>query len=272
MTAYYITLGILGIAATVLTLAAKGLAKVQLGKLLGYTLIFVVLLGLSAGLSLLELSPAQEYGWLAVWGLAMGIIHSVFMYRILLWTRRELLLREGLLTLVIGLAGMLVYALAVALVRPPLPPFALSVALLGFLLPFWLHKAFQLWQSMPPPLFATWQYPQDQPAPEFTFEQTIPIRFNFSKSLHQSDSTLFTVVAPAASSFGDLFHSFIIDYNRQFAEQPIQAYEAPHEWVFFVHPPRWWQRKKLVNPDLNVTQNQLHSNQVVSAVRVSYQS
>jgi hypothetical protein len=271
MTAYYITLGVLGIAAAVLALAARSLVKIQLGRLLGYALVLIVLLGLSAGLSLLELSSTQEYRLLAAWGVGMGIIHSVFMYRILSWTRGELLLREGLLTLVIGLAGVLLYAPVVAQGRPPLPPFALSGALLGFLLPFWLHKAFQLWKSIPPPLFTTWQYPQDQPAPEFTFEQTIPVRFNFSKSPRQSDPTLFTVVAPAAATFGDLFHSFIIDYNRQFAEQPIQAYEPPQEWVFFVHPPRWWQRKKLVNPNLDVSQNQLHSNQVVSAVRVSYQ-
>ncbi|MGB3780911.1 MAG: TssN family type VI secretion system protein [Tunicatimonas sp.] len=272
MIAYYLSLGILLVAATVLGLAARALPTFQIGKLLGYALTMTVLLLLSAVLPLLfDLSPSQWYWLLAAWGTLVGIIHVILLYRTLPWSRGELFLREGLLTLVIGLAGVLGHALMVSQVHPPLPPFALSGALLGFLLPFLLHKAFQLWKSMPPPLFSTWLFPQDQPAPELTFQQTIPVRFNFSKSPQQPDPTIFTVVAPSSTLFGDLFHSFILDYNRQFAEQPIQEYQAPNEWIFYVHPQRWWQKKKLINPALNVVQNQLQTNQLVSAVRVSYQ-
>lgn len=272
MIAYYLSLGILVVAATVLGLAARALPNLQPGKLLGYALAITALLGLSAGLPMVfDLVPTQLYWWLVVWGVVLGIVHTVVLYRFLPWTRSELLLREGLLTLVIGLAGTLVHALLLAQVHPPLPPFALAGALLCFLMPFWFHKAFHLWKAIPPPLFSTWLYPQDQPAPELNFQQTIPVRFNFSKSPQQTDATIFTVVAPSSTLFGDLFHSFILDYNRQFAEQPIQAYEPPHEWIFYVHPQRWWQKKKLINPELDVAKNQLQSNQLVSAVRVSYQ-
>lgn len=272
MIAYYLSLGILAVAATVLGLAAKALPNFQPIRLLGYALIVATLLGLSATLPLFfELAPAQEYWWLVAWGVVVGIVHTVVLYRFLPWTRGELLLREGLLTLVVGLAGTLSYALVVAQVHPPLPPLALTGALLCFLLPFLVHKAFHLWKAIPPPLFSTWLFPQDQPAPELKFQHTIPVRFNFSKSPQQHDLTIFTVVAPSYTLFGDLFHSFILDYNRQFAEQPIQEYQTPNEWIFYVHPQRWWQKKKLINPELNVAQNQLQTNQLVSAVRVSYQ-
>ncbi len=272
MIAYYFSLGLLVVAATLLGLAARALPTFQMGKLLGYALTMTVLLILSAGLPLVfDLAPAPWYWLLATWGTLVGIVHVVLLYRTLPWSRTELFLREGLLTLVIALAGVLGHALVVSQVQPPWPPFALGGALLGFLLPFLLHKAFHLWKAIPPPLFSTWQYPQDQPAPELTFQQTIPVRFNFSKSPEQSDPTIFTVVAPSYTLFGDLFHSFILDYNRQFAEQPIREYQVPNEWVFYVHPQRWWQKKKLINPALNVVQNQLQTNQLVSAVRVSYQ-
>ena len=272
MIAYYLSLGILVVAAAVLGLAARGLPNFRISQLLGYVLAMIFLLSASAGLSFLtELSFSRWYWLLAAWGMMLGIVHAGFMYRVLSWTRGELFLREGLLTLVIGLGGVLGYALVTSLTHPLRPPFALSGALLAFLLPFLLHKAFQLWKAIPPPLFSTWLFPRDQPAPELTFQQTIPIRFNFSKSTQQTDPTIFTVVAPSSTLFGDLFHSFILDYNRQFAEQPIQEYQAPHEWIFYVHPARWWQKKKLINPKLNMVQNQLQSNQLVSAVRISYQ-
>jgi hypothetical protein len=272
MIAYYLSLGILLTAATVLGLAARALPNFRAGKFLGYAVIMTALLALSAGFPLVsELAPARWYWLLVAWGGVIGLGHAVVMYRFLPWAQEELFLREGLLTLVIGLAGVLGYALLLSQVRPPMAPFALSGALLCFLLPFLLHKAFHLWKAIPPPLFSTWQYPQDQPAPELTFQQTIPVRFNFSKSPEQPDPTIFTVVAPSYTLFGDLFHSFILDYNRQFTEHPIREYQAPNEWIFYVHPPRWWQKKKLINPKLNVVQNQLKSNQMVSAVRVSYQ-
>ncbi len=272
MIAYYLSLGGMAVAATVLGLAARSLPSFQLGKILGYALTMTALLVVVAGLPLLlDLTLARWSGLLAGWGTLMGIVHVFLLYRVLPWTRSELFLREGLLTVVIGLAGTLGHALLVGLLQPTVPPFALSGSLLCFLLPFLVHKTFHLWKAIPPPLFSTWLYPQDQPAPELTFQHTIPIRFNFSKLPQQHEPTTFTVVAPSYTLFGDLFHSFILDYNRQFAEQPIEAYEPPHEWIFFVHPARWWQKKKLINPELNVAQNQLHTNQLVSAVRVSYQ-
>ena len=270
MIPYYINLGFTTVAAVLLWIAGKARPEFQIGKVLSQVVMMVTLLCLSASIALTSLPLSLSFWVLAGYSVVIGVVHVVVLYRQQKWARPALFLRELLLTLIITLAGITSFAFAMTKLRPELSPVALSWSLTFFILPFLLHKALYLWKDIPPPIFSTWQYPVGKPVPELVFQQTIPVQFDFSKSPQQDEKTVFTVVAPSGTLFGDLFHLFVIDYNQQFADTPIQEVGPPYEWIFYINPQRWWQKRKLINPELNVAQNNIQANEIVSAVRVSY--
>lgn len=271
MIPYYINLGFATVAAVLLFMAGKARPEFNIGKIIAYALAMIALLCLSVSIVFVaDLSLLWTFRIIGAYSLLIGIVHVLLLYRQQKWARPALFLRELLLTIIITIAAITLFAFAVGRLRAGIPPFALSWALLFFLIPFLAHKALHLWRSIPPPIFSTWQYPAGKPNPELTFQDTIPVQFNFSKSPQEDKQTVFTVVAPSYTLFGDLFHLFIVDYNQQYADTPIREFEPPQEWIFFVNPQRWWQKRKLINPELNVVQNNIQSNEVVSAVRVSY--
>nr|WKN35098.1 TssN family type VI secretion system protein [Tunicatimonas sp. TK19036] len=265
-----ISLSILAIASGALFMvSSKARPDFVVGASLGYAALFILILACTAALGLVDnLAPNITFWILLCVFLIAGIVHTWLLHRKFSWAQSDLFLAELLFTLFIFSAGTILLCLIYQLLTD-VPSVAFLVgAALPFLIPFFLQKSLQLWQSVPPAYYYKWFFPTEKEAPVLTFQHTIPLQFNFCKEVDKDDSTTFSVVAPTNILFGELFHSFLEEYNTQFPDSPIQAYRPPYSWMFYSDTGKWWNRKKVIDPDVSILENSIKPNESVNAVRI----
>lgn len=265
-----ISLSILAIASGALFIvSSQARPDFVAGKAFVYAGLFILIFALTAVLGLVDsLSPGTIFWILMLVFLIAGGVHTWLLHRKFPWAQRDLFLAELLLTLFIFSVGTLLLCLIYqSLTEVPSVAF-LAGAALPFLIPFFLQKSLHLWQSVPPAYYYKWFFPTEKEAPALTFQHTIPLQFNFCKEADKDDSTTFSVVAPTNIMFGDLFHSFLEEYNSQFPDSPIQSYRPPYSWMFYCDTGKWWGRKKVIDPDVSILENSIKPNESVNAVRI----
>jgi hypothetical protein len=254
---------------TLFVLSSKARPELNLGKALGYATIFILFFAMGAVLALvLDLAPSLVF-WL-MFGLSFitGVLHTWLLHKRFAWVQKELFLAELLFTLLIYSIGSILVCLLFTNFTSVSSVAFLAGATLAFLVPFFVHKSFQLWQVVPPPYYYKWFFPTDKEAPTLTFQNTIPLQFTFYKEVNHTDSTTFSVVAPTNIHLGDLFHSFLEEYNQHNPESPIQSYRPPFSWMFYCETGKWWKPRKVVDPDISIFENNIRSNESVNAVRI----
>ncbi|MEQ9440330.1 MAG: TssN family type VI secretion system protein [Cyclobacteriaceae bacterium] len=261
---------ILAIASVVLLiLSSKARPDFQTGKVMVYAAIFILVFIFSAVLlGVMAPSPGLSFWVLFCVFLLAGGVHTWLLYQRFPWAQRDLFLSELLLTLFIYALGTALLCLLYLLLSDVSSVAFLTGATLAFLIPFFLHKSFQLWQTVPPAYYYKWFFPTEKEAPALTFQHTIPLQFTFCKEANNTESTTFSVVAPNDILLGDLFHSFLEEYNSQFPDSPIQSYRPPFSWMFYSETGNWWHSKKVIDPDLSIFENNIKPNESVNAVRI----
>ncbi|WKN41291.1 TssN family type VI secretion system protein [Tunicatimonas pelagia] len=250
-------------------LSSRARPELLLGKVLVYAVAFIGTFVLYAVLAIVgKLSPSLLF-WL-IFGLSLiaGIIHTWLLHRRFAWVQKELFLAELLLTLFMYATGTLLLCLLCTALADYASVSFLAGAATAFLLPFFIHKSFLLWQAVPPPYFYKWFFPTEKEVPTLTFQNTIPLQFTFEKEINHTDSTTFAVVAPNDIQLGDLFHSFLEEYNQHNTDSPIQSYRPPFSWIFYCETHQWWKPLKVVDPNASVAENNLKPNDLVNAVRI----
>jgi len=250
-------------------LSSRARPELQLSKVLIYSLAFISTFVLYAILAIvLDVSPSVFF-WL-VFGLSFlaGIVHTGLLHRRFAWVQQELFLAELLLTLLIYAIGALTLCLLCLTLVAYTSVSFIAGAATAFLLPFFVHKSFLLWQSVPPPYYYKWFFPTEKEPPVLSFQNTIPLQFTFLKDVNHTDSPTFAVVASHDIRLGDLFHSFLEEYNQHNIDNPIQSYRAPFSWIFYCDTNQWWKPRKVVDPDASVAENDLKPNDLVNAVRI----
>ncbi len=250
-------------------LSSRARPNLALGKVLMYASAFIGFFLLCAGLVIFaKLAPALAFWLVLGLSLVAGIIHTWLLHKRFVWVQKELFLTELALTLLIyALGSALLCFLYSTLTEVESVSFLAGAAAL-FLIPFLSHKSFLLWQTIPPPYYYKWFFPTEKEIPTLKFDSTIPLQFTFEKEIDQPDTSTFSVVAPTDIHLGDLFHSFLEEYNLHNADSPIQSYRPPFSWMFYCDTGKWWQPRKIVDPNVSVTENELRPNDLVNAVRI----
>ncbi len=268
-----VTIIVLAVLATIsgvlFFLSSRARPELQLGKVLIYAVALISTFVLYAILAIASgISPSLLF-WL-VFGLILiaGIIHTWLLHRKFAWVQKELFLAELLLTLFIYAVGTLLLCLLYTTLAAYSSASFLAGAATAFLLPFFIHKSFLLWLAVPPPYYYKWFFPTEKEVPALSFQNTISLQFTFVKEINHTDSPTFAVVASNDTSLGDLFHSFLDEYNQHNADSPIQSYRPPFSWIFYGETRQWWKPRKVVNPDVSIAENDLKTNDLVNAVRI----
>jgi len=222
---------------------------------------------------LLEITrPRFTYFLLQLGFLVLGILHTWLMHKVLPWSIKRYFFAETLFTLLLTLLGGAGFLLVFYLLHTSGYDGPLASVVLTFPLPYLMHKTYCLAQGIPAPLYKTWQYVPTHTVPEADLQNSIRVQFRIAKNMYEGKYSKFTIRAPLGMVVGDLFHSFLRDYNQGHPEGQIQpdSAETPFSWMFYIKP-SWWHGRKVVDPDLTVKSNMIEDNVLINAKRVSLQ-
>ena len=247
--------------------------KESLIRTMVYILLALLIFAAMGCAGLLEIThPRLMYLLLQIAFLGLGVLHTWLLYKVLLWSRKPYFFAETLFTLLITLLGGTAFVLVFYLLHTSGYNGPLASAVLAFLLPYLVHKTYCLGQEIPAPLFKTWQYSPNHTVPEADLHNSIRVQFRIAKNMYEGRYSKFTIRAPMGMVFGDLFYTFLRDYNQSHPEGQIQPdnTETPFSWMFYIKP-AWWQSRKVIDPDLTVKSNNVEDNALINAKRISLQ-
>lgn len=143
-----------------------------------------------------------------------------------------------------------------------------------FFVPLLVVHTFEAAYNIPAAVFPTWQYPLHKPIElpdENTSEKVLVIGFEIAKKATDQNKTYFRAKAPETMKLGDLFYHFINDYNSLYSETTIQYTDSEHEpqeW-WFSRKPKWYQLRKIFNPDLSNRENGIKEDTVIICERLA---
>lgn len=149
--------------------------------------------------------------------------------------------------------------------------FPILMSALLFFVPYFFSNMFRALYGIPHAHFTTWQYPSkpiDLPD-ESSDERLLVIGFEISKK-PTDVKTYFRAKAPEKMILGDLYYHFLNDYNELQSETPIQYQTADaemQEWWFRIKP-KWYQRNKVLDPQMTFIENGIKENSVIICERL----
>jgi hypothetical protein len=210
---------------------------------------------------------------LQAFALIAGILHAIFFYKVLPWTWKNKFLWEFFFTILIAFFGMLLMELVFTfLIHLRALHLQLLSSVIWFFVPFLFRQAWDHYTIIPATIFKKWYYPvgQDIPDPsDSDLAALVVVSFDFHKKILDNSITSFRAKAPQHMVFGRLFYYFINDYNDRHPESTIEFLtpgNTPYGWVFF-HKPKWYRRRRYIDPDEIIVANRIRENSVIVCVR-----
>lgn len=146
-------------------------------------------------------------------------------------------------------------------------------SLLAFFIPIFVLHTFNAAYQIPAANFITWSYPLEQQIElpdENPAEKLYVIGFEIAKKSSDIRKTYFRAKAPEGMKLGELYYFFINDYNELQSETPIEYATKDadvYEW-WFRQKPKWYQRQRILNPDVTVRENGIKENTVIICERI----
>lgn len=144
---------------------------------------------------------------------------------------------------------------------------------LAFFIPLLVYQTFNAAYNIPRASFVTWSYPlnyQIELPDENPAERLYVIGFEIAKKSTDAKYAYFRAKAPEGMKLGDLYYFFINDYNELQSETPIEYatkdFDA-HEW-WFRKKPKWYERNRILNPDITVRENRIKENTIIICERI----
>jgi Type VI secretion system, TssN len=247
----------------------------QYKKTIFYCLGMLVLFALVGALGLLGNSTNLQwiYFLMQLLLVGVGVLHVWLMYRMASFLHREDTWPGAFFTLLLALFGA---AATVALYyylgkRENL---GLATATIGFILPYFVLKAFDYFELIPQKKYKLWYYPLGKDIPDMDLldlSKILVIQFELAK--RQGDTTLtnFKAKAPVSMLFGELFFLFMYDYNERHPDGPVQylAGGQPQGWLFY-RKHAWWKRRVYLDPHNTFKANGVQDNDIIIAERANY--
>ncbi len=257
---------VLGVLLAVISFYLSGRVRLHaaITHMLSFTFLFCVIGAAGRWIMLIE----QMHLIILVVFFLLGMWHTWSVYRFQTWSRKENYLAEVCFTLVIFCLGEAGYLWLFQLVNDTPPSWLMAGTALPFLLPFLLHKAYLLWQSIPDKIYYVWQHSEHLNTPTPAEGDTIMMHFLMKKGDTNAKDSKFTVKAPLNMKIGDIFHYFLNNYNQQNTGEPVLANSksTPFGWYFYVKT--GWISRESVNPNISVFRNQLREDTHIYAKRV----
>lgn len=150
--------------------------------------------------------------------------------------------------------------------------YPMMLSTLAFFIPTLFYYTFEAAYSIPPAQYPTWFYPLHNPIDlpeEDPREKLLVIGFEIAKKISDAKKTYFRAKAPDGIKLGDLYYHFLNDYNELQSETTIQ-YDLngiANEWWFRTRP-KWYQRTRILDPNLSVRENGIRENSVIICERI----
>lgn len=151
--------------------------------------------------------------------------------------------------------------------------YPMLLSTLCFFIPVLFVHTFEAAFKIPLPVFTTWHYPINQPIDlpdEKPNEKLVVIAFEIAKQSAEPIKTNFRAKGPEAMLLGELYYHFLNDYNELHSETPIEfsdKYHHTQEWWFRTKP-KWYQRNRILDPELSVKDNHIKENTIIICERI----
>jgi len=147
-----------------------------------------------------------------------------------------------------------------------------SSALLSFIIPFLIHKVFQLELQMPKREYEKWLFPKEFMVMDSDMHEHLIISLYVTKSFGSEVFSKFTIRAPLHQSLGDVFCYFVNGYNQQQIENGIKDLEKNGEergvgWIFYTKS-LLTGMKKVIDPKKTIKENGFREKHVVYTERI----
>ena len=217
-----------------------------------YTFLFVssLIFGLFGFLAMNgSWSISQRFTNLSILFSVAGVLHVWLLFTNNTWSDRKSFLPENLYTLLLGTLGAFAFGLSYWLIGTYLGSLKqmsllLLISCLFFLPPYLFFRTYDLLFLIPQKMFYAWTVPDVQPISfNFSKEQIIEINLIVKRrSLTTKNS--FPIkerrFLPKSFSFGQFFQRFLVDYNKEHPDQPLEHFKAdpkdrPIGWIFYCH-------------------------------------
>jgi hypothetical protein len=251
----------------------KPYSRATILYLLAYGAAFA-LLGFGIGLGWFT-SYLQYYIFFQLIATGLGSLHLYTMNRLLKWTSSNTFWPELLLTLVITLLGALCFVMTYRVLNREGLEVSMASAVLFFIPPFFVYRAFTAAIAIPPKILRQWFYPIHQHGllepDETKLKNLLVISFEFQKNKGDKYFTNFRAKAPVDMEFGELFYYFINDYNERHPNSVIN-YKTntgePDGWIFYKKPKWYTIFTSYIDAERTVFINHIRENDVIICNRI----
>jgi Type VI secretion system, TssN len=246
----------------------------QIKRRIFYVIIATLILALPALLGfVVARSPLNIFMATQCYMLLMGLLHFMAMDKMLAWKNPANFLNKLLFSLLITVIAAIVYCIVFYFTSKSAIAFSFVGAILGFILPVLFSRTFQLAYRIPAKEYKMWLYP-DKPIvidmDNIDVSNFAILTFVFSKKFGDTVKSNLQSKAPYELKLGDLFFSFIKEWNYRNAENTIQYMDDDNKtfgWLFFVKD-KWYSPKQYLDPDKTIRENKIKVNQIVQTERV----
>lgn len=154
------------------------------------------------------------------------------------------------------------------------PFYPMILSTLAFFVPLFVSHTFEAALSIPAAEYNTWQYPLQERIeyPEDNNERLLVISYKIAKKATDQNKKYFRGKAPESMTLGEAYYHFLNDYNDSQNEIAIQYTDNDfevHEWWFHKEV-KWYQRQRILDPDLTVRENGIKENTVIICERIQH--
>ena len=151
--------------------------------------------------------------------------------------------------------------------------YSAGTCMLIFPLPLIFYKTYVAFIDIPYEFYKVWHYEtgiSDVSLEGMDFNSLMVLDLEFSRRPDDTDRHRVRAKAPADMIFGTWFRKFISDYNLKFPNQNISVTNSEGEafgWVFYSKR-SFFHRRRLLDPDLTITQNNVREHVTIISKRV----
>ncbi|MEN8115743.1 MAG: TssN family type VI secretion system protein [Bacteroidota bacterium] len=242
-----------------------------------YIIVTGVILGAGGFLGnkgLLTISLHLVFILLSIWMLVLGILHTLFLKKMLPWCKEDdVYWTEFFFTVVIALFGGIFLLLAFYFSKQKYFTGIYLTSLLAFILPYIFYGTLKRYIEIPVKIFRKWHYPVDQHVEDpldREMESPLVVGFEFKKRSSDKNMTSFRAKAPKEMAFGKLFYYFINDYNDRNPDEKIEFLNEknkPVGWIFYFKP-KMFSSIRYIDPEETNSFNFIKENSVIICKRV----
>lgn len=205
--------------------------------------------------------------------LAMGILHVLFMRKILPWTGKVELLWRLVFVMNIGFFGIFFLMFGYMIIGFKFTSLYILTTTFWLLVPFFFVEAVEKYLKTPGKIYKKWYFPVDKRIPDpkdSEFVSMIIVRFRLKKKESDPEPVEITAKAPQKMQFSRLYYFCIKDYNERNPQEAIEFLQSdgePSAWVFN-HQSGNIMSNVYIDPDLSVENNRLQENSIINCTRI----